>query len=144
MRPDHLYALGSGAASASRQCAAVELGCERVFTASQCLVDLVEQLSGRETAHIFAHCDPPRGPMRPDHLYALRSGAASASRQCVRNSINLIRVITLINFLIREITGDTSAYIWIAEDADYVAESITLPGIIPNRRNGREWCVMAR
>ena len=40
------------------------------------------------------------------------------------------------------ITGGTNAYIWIAEDADYIAdyiaESVTLPGIIPNRRNGRE------
>ena len=55
-----------------------------------------------------------------------------------RNLINLIRVITLINFLIREITGDMNAYIWIAEDADYIAKLVALPGIVPNRRNGRE------
>ena len=53
----------------------------------------------------------------------------------IRNLINLIRVITIIKFLIREITGDTNAYMWIVEDADYIAESITLPGIVPSRRS---------
>ena len=52
--------------------------------------------------------------------------------------INLVRVITLIKFLIREITGDANADIWIAEDKDYIAELVTLPGIVPNRRNDRE------
>ena len=55
-----------------------------------------------------------------------------------RNLINLIRVITLIKFLIREITGDANADIWIAEDEDYIVKLVTLPGIVPNRRNDRE------
>ena len=56
----------------------------------------------------------------------------------VRNLINLIRVIKVIKFLIREIAGDANADIWIAEDEDYIAELVTLPGIVPNRQNGRE------
>ena len=47
-------------------------------------------------------------------------------------------MITLIKFLIREITGDANADIWIAEDEDYIVKLVTLPGIVPNRRNDRE------
>ena len=52
---------------------------------------------------------------------------------------NLISVITLI----RSIKFRANADIWIAEDTDYIAELVTLPGIVPNRRNGRErWNIM--
>ena len=54
--------------------------------------------------------------------------------------ISLIKKLISVITLIRLIEFRPSAYIWIAEDADYVAESITLPEIIPNRRNGRERC----
>ena len=58
--------------------------------------------------------------------------------------ISLIKKLISVITLIKLIKFRTNAYNWIAEDADNIAELVALPGIVPNRRNGRERCVMAR
>ena len=52
-------------------------------------------------------------------------------------------IFALIDFLIREITGDTAAYFWIAERAVYFMEISTEPGIVPGRCGGRVQCARA-
>ena len=55
-----------------------------------------------------------------------------------RNLIIMKRVVKVIGVRLGGTKMGVRASIWIEEDEDYIVKLVTLPGIVPNRRNDRE------